>query len=384
MKMSKIEFEQLSDDVVEVIIPPETPMAMVQALTKSFAAKGLVEDLSKSTLSVRYFFKPQDAINDKADQLIKSLSGLVKNDDQPYWHPKAQMANQKRVREMDRGYGTKPAAPAAPSTPGKMFDNTPAAQNTAGGSGKRYAFISDKVNKEEGHDEDCDCAKCQEVAKSNYGPKGTGQYSAVDNARRKANNTGDATGIGPNVNAKAYSSKPGQMSAKQQASVSAQIQARANKKQPVKVLSPEEIEAQYGKQPIKKSDEWAQHNSIPSAEEEIMKFAKSNKTQSGEEVSANQLMNLMQNKNMLGEKIHPAIKDMFAAPPPQPTDQQMFGHLAVTEEMEKANNEKWQKGAFGWLAEAAQPISQRFASEEEEMAYWARIKVGNTGSDEGY
>lgn len=56
--------------------------------------------------------------------------------------------------------------------------------------------------------------------KSNYGPKGTAagaQYSPHENQERKANNTGDVAGQGPNRNVKSYSSKPGQLSAKQQA-----------------------------------------------------------------------------------------------------------------------------------------------------------------------
>ena len=73
---------------------------------------------------------------------------------------------------------------------------------------------------------------------SNYGPKKAKLYNPADNAKRKANNTGDQTGFGQNVNTKSYSSKPGQLSAKAQASV----EQRKTKKLsgPVKVLSDEE------------------------------------------------------------------------------------------------------------------------------------------------
>lgn len=395
--MSKIEFEQISENEVEVVLPPETPMEMVQQLTKSLNARGLFEDLSKSTLSVRYFCRASD--EGVADKLIKSLQRLAKDDELPYWHPKSQFANQKRVREMDISErraknGIKqpsnvstapephvmpdptpkmpaPAATTASSTSNtpaaytaphpKMYDNTAAAMNTASGTGKRYAYISKK-------DEDDD-----EVEKSNYGPKGAGQYSAVDNYRRKANNT-DQIGIGPNSNAKAISTKPGQMSGKAQASLTARIQNAANKKQPVKQWSQEEIAAENKKRGLAKS--WGQHLPFPSAEEEIMKLAKSQPVD-GETAAANQLLNLMQGKQMLGPNVHPAVAAMMAPPPPQPTDEQLFGAGVVTEEMAKAAENKWNNTFNNWMTEASKPISQRFASQEEEEAYWANIKVSD-------
>lgn len=367
--MSRIEFEQISDDLIEVVIPPETPMEMVQQLTKSFIARGLVEDLQKSTLSVRYFYRPENKINDLADQLIKSLQGIAKADELPYWHPKAQIANQKALREKDIAArriknGTTPMAPKPPAPPitptsytshhPNMVDSTPAAMNTANNTGKRYAYIKDPVNKDE-EDED--------VEKSGYGPKKAGLYNPADNARRKSNNL-DPVGFGPNVNAKAFSSKPGQMSAKASAALTARIQNKANKKQPVKVYSPEEKAALAEKMKMNKS--WGQHLPFPSAEEEILRFAKNNSTQCGEEAAANQLATLMAGKSMLGVK-----------PPAQPTNEEMFGGGVVTEEMAKAAENKWGNTFNNWMIEAQKPIAQKFHSEEEEQAYWRNIKVSD-------
>lgn len=395
--MSRIEFEQISDTEIEVVIPPETPMAMVQQLTKSFVNRGLVEDLQKSTLSVRYFYRPAEKSHDIADKLIKSLRSLAKDDELPYWHPKAQMANQKRVREMEIAErraknGLKqptnvspapepltmpdaPAAPAAPTPVGvggvkqpnvvapKMYDNDMANQNTAGGTGKRYAYISDAAKADDEEDD---------IEKSGYGPKGGGQYTPTDNMKRKAKNLTDAVPVGPNSNVKAYSSKPGQMSGKAQASLTAKLQNAANKKQPVKIYSPEEKAALASKMKLNKG--WGQHLPFPSAEEEIMNLAK-NYNPTGEEASAQQLANLMSGKNMLGQNVHPAVKAMMAPPPPQPTDEQMFGHLAVSEEMVKAADQQWAGTLNNFFAEATKPISSRFASEEEEIAYWSKIRV---------
>ncbi len=397
--MSKIEFEQISDDVIEVVIPPETPMAMVEQLRKSFVSRGLVEDLGNSTLSVRYFYRPEDKANNLADKLIKSLQGLTKSDELPYWHPKAQMANQKRVREMEIAerrakIGMSPQAPvsaapaitppvpAAPAQPvptapntltpanytkpfPKMVDSDLANQNTAGGSGKRYAYINDPVDKGDDEDED-------DVEKSGYGPKGGGQYSAVDNARRKSNNL-DPVGVGPNVNAKAYSTKPGQLSGKASAALTARLQNKANKKQPVKQFTPEEIAAENKKRGLAKA--WGQHLPFPSAEEEIMKLA-GVEHQTGEQKAAQQMANLLAGKKMLGD-IPVGMRHMFADPKPQPTDQEMFGHLAVSEEMAKAAEREWSGTLNNFFAEATKPLSQRFRTEEEELAYWNSIKVSD-------
>ena len=158
-----------------------------------------------------------------------------------------------------------------------------------------------------------------------------------------------------------------------------QTDPKLKRPQPVKSLKDgtisssvvEEIKARAN---MKKS--WGQHLPFPSAEEEIMKLAKVAPVD-GETAAANQLASLMAGKQMLGEQVHPAIRAQFAAPPAQPTDEQLFGHLVVTEEMEKANEKQWQGAAFNWLAEAAKPISQKFSSEEEELAYWASIKVSD-------
>jgi hypothetical protein len=230
--------------------------------------------------------------------------------------------------------------------------------------------------------EECDCGEedCEIcMNKSNYGPKGAGQYSLADNARRKMNNTGETRGVGPNVNVKSYSSKPGQMSAKQSADLTARIQRAANKKQPVKIWSPEEIAEENKKRGLTKTA-WVSHNQIPSAEEEILRLAKAT-AHSGELAAANQLANLMMSKQMLGKDAHPVVQTMMAPPPPQPTDEQMFGHLVVNEEMAKKAENQWNNCINNWLVEATKPISQRFASEEDEIAYWNSIKI--TDRDDG-
>lgn len=394
--MSKIQFEQINEDLIEVVIPEETPLEMVQQLTKSLTARGLVEDSVNSTLSVRYFYRPEDKANQLADKLIKSLEGLTKGDDElPYWHPKAQMANQKRVREMEIAErraknGIKqpsnvspapeplvsPDVPTAP-TPGtlspvaytsphpKMVDNTPAAMNTASGTGKRYAYINDPVGKKE-HVEGCQCDKCLEMQKSGYGPKGGGQYSVADNIRRKANNTGEQTGFGNNVNTKQYTSA-------KFSSQTPQTDPKLKRPQPVKQFTPEQIEAENKKRGLKKG--WGQHLPFPSAEDEIMKLAKET-VQVGEDHAANALAQMMHSKALLSNFKQPSSQEFEAAG-------EAMG-MGVSEEMVKKSDQQWNGALNNWLAEATKPISQRFNSEEEELAYWSKIKVSDSGSDHGY
>lgn len=221
------------------------------------------------------------------------------------------------------------------------------------GSGNAW---SAKKNEDKDDEEDLD--------KSNYGPKGGNQYSAADNAKRKMRNTGDQTGLGQNLNTKAYSTKPGQLSAKQQAAKTPYKGAAG----PVKQYSPEQIAAINEANKLKKNAEgqpWVSHSGVPNADEELAKVNATNPAKKAEDIMANQLANMMAGRAMLGIQ-----------PPPQPTDEQMFGHLVPSEEeIQKAEN-TW-NNRMNWLEEAMKPISSRFNSPEEEQAYWDRIKVAD-------
>src|ERR1019366_3437280 len=95
----------------------------------------------------------------------------------------------------------------------------------------------------------------------------------------------------------------------------------------------------------------------------------------GEDSLATQLAAMMQSRAMMRpDHRQPSSEDMVAAG-------QAMG-LAPTEEMVKAGEQQWGGAITNWLQEATKPISSRFASEEEEMAYWSSIKV-NGGSSNG-
>lgn len=74
-------------------------------------------------------------------------------------------------------------------------------------------------------------------------------------------------------------------------------------------------------------------------------------------------------------------------PPRQPTSEEQALWLASqgfdTEESLAKKEENWGNGINNWLAEASKPINQKFKNEEEERAYWDKIKINGSGRDEG-
>jgi hypothetical protein len=48
-----------------------------------------------------------------------------------------------------------------------------------------------------------------------------------------------------------------------------------------------------------------------------------------------------------------------------------------SKEVMKAQDANWGNSINNWMNEAVKPISARFASEEEEMAYWSSIKISD-------
>ena len=101
-----------------------------------------------------------------------------------------------------------------------------------------------------------------------------------------------------------------------------------------------------------------------------------------EQQHAQRLANQLQKSGILGNR----------PPPRQPTNEELAmaaqnqwaqeNGFSSQEEMNKAESE-WGNGLNNWLAEATKPLNQRFKNEEEERAYWDRIKVNGGGRDEG-
>jgi hypothetical protein len=215
-----------------------------------------------------------------------------------------------------------------------------------------------------------------ELDKSNYGPKGSNLYNSVDNAKRKMNNTGDQTGVGGNVNTKSFSSKPGQLSAKQQAAKTPYKGAAG----PVKQYSPEQIAAINEARKLKKNSEelpWVQHAGVPNADREVEKVQRENPVAPGEEVMAEGLRKMMMSKSMLNPNHR------------QPSSEDMIMHAennrrGQIQELEK-QEQNWGGAINNWLVEAQKPISARFSSPEEEAQYWDSIRVNGSGrKDDDY
>ena len=135
-----------------------------------------------------------------------------------------------------------------------------------------------------------------------------------------------------------------------------------------KRYTPEQQAAVNEARKLKKNAEgqpWTSHAGVPNADKELAKIQATNPVNKTEDLMANQLANVMAGRAMLGIK-----------PPPQPTDEQMFGRLVPSEEeVQKAEN-TW-NNRMNWLEEAVKPIAARFSSEQEELDYWNSIKVAD-------
>lgn len=69
---------------------------------------------------------------------------------------------------------------------------------------------------------------------SNYGPKGYKLYDQTQNLERKSRRTSEIIECGPNSAVKPFSTKPGQLSARDQTNLEDKKYSRLNKKQPVR------------------------------------------------------------------------------------------------------------------------------------------------------
>lgn len=359
--MSKIKFDKISENEVKVTLSESTPLEMVDTLVKSMTSKGLNEDLAKSTLTTRYFYK--DKALDAADNLLKALEEVAKAKKLPWWashqyevdewkNKNAALDRQAKVKQNISATPQKISPPAPTGAP-KTLPNVPAKIHNPNLSGKVDYY--NKVKKDEDGD----------IEKSGYGPKGGGQYSVADNVNRKMKNTAEEVDtVGPNKSVKQYTSA-------KFSSKTPQTDPKLKKPQPVKVFSQEEKDELARKMNLKKS--WANHHSIPSAEANLKK-----NDSPTEDIMAQQLANLMSGKAMLGqENRQPTSEDMIMAG-------EAMG-LGIPEQEIKKSDNKWNSTMNDWLKEATKPISQRFASEEEEIAYWNSIKVADRDDREpGY
>jgi hypothetical protein len=383
---NEIKFILFKDGGVEVQTGGDVPFEFEAKAIETIKQSGLKEDLNKSFGRIRHFsssnkqdktiigekiwsfdLKRKTMAESKADVLIKNLESLTKGPgDVQYKQSNRTSLPGLSGWSMDPNTGSFHHSTHGVISPfksqdgsfgikhgGKVIGQTKNIQDIAGqvrsyigglsGGDTGMANVSSDLNQSEDDD----------VEKSGYGPKGMSQYNPVDNIKRKARNTGAETGIGPNLNTKSYSTKPGQLTAQQQAAAEAKRAKQMSG--PVKRWSPEQIAAENAKRKVVKSI----RDHIPTQKTELEK---------GEDHVAERLAQIMLGKGMLNNP-----------PPSQPTDEQMFGGMVVSEQELAKKESEWGNSINNWLAEATKPISSRFASEEEELAYWSSIKIQDDG-----
>ena len=205
--------------------------------------------------------------------------------------------------------------------------------------------------------------RLEHLLKGGKGPKG--MYNTIANINRKKDRLGEeVTGAGPNV--AVHPIAPAYESGKEQAARMARADRKKNKKQPVKIFTPEEIAEENKKLQTNVKKSWANHPDFPAANPQLLE----KDLATGEKEMAERLAKMMAGKGLFGQQ-----------PPPQPTDHEMFGHLVASEEDLAKQEAKWGNTINNWLAEASKPFSSRFKSEEEEAAFWASIKISDGGND---
>lgn len=316
--MSKIKINQVSESEVEVFFDNDVPYEMVEKLNKGLEARGLFQDDSRSSLGHRCFVRPDDnRTEDVHEKLMKSLENMVKADA----HTKMLWEGQRQQRLADRNdrrkaMGLKPVTSEQLQNPSGQkppgaVTPTPKAAPSAVAPVKPASGPNTLPGR----------------VNTLYDPAKSGNYA-------KKNEDGHEEG-----NEKCLCEK---CSAMRKASLNKSLREKLGGK-------------------------WGQHKPFPSAHQPGAHDA----LPTAEQLMADQLASMMMGKGMM--KAIPGAPLLGSVVPQQPTDEQLFGHLVPTEEMIKSAEKRVDINSF--YAEAMKPISARFKSEEEEIAYWRSLKV---------
>jgi hypothetical protein len=336
-----IEITLYTDDSMDIEFGAAVPEEQVSFLMKSMEARGFFESADANEGKEILGKQAWTSTLNKADE----NSGAPK--ELPYWHPKVIAAHKAKMRVQERAARMASATPKAPATPSAP-SSTPRADGMplAGGIARPYALIPNKPNTLKS--EDAEVVKFESngqwsIKKSGYGPKGSGQYSDADNAKRKANNIDNIDSLGNMGCVKDYGASNPKVIDMQMRRLKS-----LNRKQPVKTAKDDPKLATMlaerqaaGPQKIAKS--WTEQKPFPSANQ-----VEKEPTKTAEEVMPQQLANLLLNKSFLGP-----------TPPPQPSDQQLFGHLAVSQEKADAAKTAWDNTFNSFYTDVNKPVESQ-------------------------
>jgi hypothetical protein len=348
LKDNEIEVTLFDDESISIEFGKSVSEEEVDFLVKNFNSKEYSEGPSspdKKAVSTKRWESLTKAVDTEGKEL-------------PYWHPKVMAEHKAKLRTQERAarlasMNAKPSTPPPSINPYDLGD----------GTGRKYANIPDKtitpkipntVKSEEVLKWDANGQ--WSLDKSNYGPKGANLYENAANVKRKANNVDNIDTLGNMGRVKDYGpSNPNKLNSEMRRLKT------LNRKQPVKTTANDpklaQMKAERNKTPEKIKKSWDNHAPIPKASE-VMKP----NSPKAEDIMANQLANMLLNKSILGP-----------TPPAQPTDEQMFGSMVVTEEMAKAAEAEWNNKLNAFFAQASMPVERQGLTPEEEAAEIERI-----------
>jgi len=334
--MENIKIYKIDDNSIGAVVSPKTPKYLIDALINSLESKGMMQDLSKNDSDEMVFVR-----RTIADKLIKALQDLSKQNDIPY-DPKEQLKWKRewnKKQEEEKRSKWKSNVNKLPKPQPNIVQTPASNEPDLWPRGPSW--------------------QPNTVKKSNYGPKGAGQYTTADNVKRKAKNAGqEISELGANKNVKNWGVKPSAISTKNAVDLEAKKMKKLNRKQPVKQFTPEEI-AEFARQrKLASSVDYEQQY-----EETLSKH---------ENEAMGNLLSLMHKKSML-KNMQPSNDDFVNAG-------EKMG-LGLTKKNLNSAENKWNNTINDWLSEVSKPISSRFTSQADEIEYWNSIKIKNSEED---
>jgi hypothetical protein len=232
------------------------------------------------------------------------------------------------------------------------------------------------------------------IEKSNYGPKGMGQYSAVDNIKRKASRTGEELEhVGQNKGVRQYTTSGSSVQAAHEAKETKSRKANPAPVKTMKDFSDDELtEITNAGNKVNKAEEGTPIKPCTNCGK---KLTTSNAKFVGEQplpegMHPGKKMNLYNCPDcdstvahLIKKSIQDTLdinslaKSIIEGVPRQPSNEELFGNLVVSKEELAAKEAKWKNG-FHNANELYKPIDHLNKSKKDIDASWGSGKSFNS------
>lgn len=237
-----------------------------------------------------------------------------------------------------------------------------------------------------------------QIEKSNYGPKGMGQYSSVDNIRRKASRTGEELEhVGQNKGVRQYTTSGSSVQNAREANEAKQRKANPAPVKTMKDFSDDELtEITNASNKIKKAEEGTPIKPCTNCGKKLTtanaKFVGEQPLPEGmhpgkkmnlyncpdcDSTVAHLVKKSIQDSMDLGGLVKSIIDGTKANNVRQPTNEELFGGLVVSKEQMDAKEKNWHNG-FHNANELYKPIDHLNKSKKDIGSDWGNGKSFNS------